>query len=1050
MTDLPALPPPWDDEKRAVHRLKSAVLNSASLSSATSNSAAPPLSPWDWPVVRELATPWLQHLREHPPSFWAMESLLQAYPLSSAQGLALMRLAEALLRIPDADTLHLLVSDQLEHGHFDHLPSDALSAHPWWEALSHRVLHLAAHMLPPHAPSSPQDHHGALVSVLERLGQQATVKATLHAVALLGRQFVVAPRIESAWQQARRESAAAEAHTAWSFDMLGEGARTWADADRYLAAYEHALNHLADQQAAGQGLSVKLSALHPRYEHRHEDDVVRQLLPRVVTLARQAAQHDLLLTLDAEESDRLGLQLKVINALLQALSDARVSPAWQGLGMAVQAYQFRAPALVQRLASLAQAHQRTLSIRLVKGAYWDGEIKRAQELGLPGYPVYTRKSHTDLAYLSCARLLLQHSPQLRPQFATHNAVTIAAVMSMARAMGVKPTQYEWQRLHGMGESTYACIREHTDAAHMAPVRVYAPVGPQRELLAYLVRRLLENGANSSFVHRLADPHVTLDELLVAPWDGTEDEAPWPEPCQAWGGPHTQAPGRDLSHPEHLRLLDEAIQNARQQAQQGRGVPPAPVPAAQASQLMAALHQAWPDWELTPWSDRIAVLERVADQLSQHLDDWAADLVIEAHKTIDDAVAEVRETIDMARYYAHQARVLAQGQSLPGPTGEDNRWLLRGRGVLVCIAPWNFPLAIFGGQVMAALVTGNAVAAKSAPQTPCIGERFVRLLQACGVPDNVLHHVPGDGLTGAALVAHPQCAGVVFTGSCDTAKRLQRSLAEGHRPIVPLIAETGGINAMIVDSSALPEQVVDAVIHSAFHSAGQRCSALRLLCLHQAVAIDMERMLSGAMQCLRLGWPHDPRTDIGPVIDQAAAERLKRWEHTLEARAAQPGSGVSLLARTPWPEPGHPPGSDGLHWVAPSAWRLPNVAALDAEHFGPILHVVHWGPGTSAPTLEALVQQINAQGFGLTMGLHTRLDTRVEAVQRLARVGNLYVNRGMTGAVVGAQPFGGQGWSGTGPKAGGPWYLQRFTTEQVVSINTTAAGGNATLLAGLTR
>ena len=385
---------------------------------------------------------------------------------------------------------------------------------------------------------------------------------------------------------------------------------------------------------------------------------------------------------------------------------------------------------------------------------------------------------------------------------------------------------------------------------------------------------------------------------------------------------------------NLRLLDEAIQNARQQAQQGRGVPPAPVPAAQASQLMAALHQAWPDWELTPWSDRIAVLERVADQLSQHLDDWAADLVIEAHKTIDDAVAEVRETIDMARYYAHQARVLAQGQQLPGPTGEVNRWLLRGRGVFVCIAPWNFPLAIFGGQVMAALVTGNAVAAKSAPQTPRIGERFIRLLQACGAPEAVLHHVPGDGLTGAALVAHPQCAGVVFTGSCDTAKRLQRSLAEGHRPIVPLIAETGGINAMIVDSSALPEQVVDAVIHSAFHSAGQRCSALRLLCLHQAVAIDMERMLSGAMQCLRLGWPHDPRTDIGPVIDQAAAERLKRWEHTLEARAAQPGSGVSLLARTPWPEPGHPPGSDGLHWVAPSAWRLPNVAALDAEHFGP--------------------------------------------------------------------------------------------------------------------
>lgn len=1040
MTDLPSLPPPWDDESRAIHRLRSAVLNSA----------ASPAPSWDWSVVRELATPWLRHLRAHPPSFWAMESLLQAYPLSSAQGLALMRLAEALLRIPDADTLQLLVSDQLEHGHFDHQSTDAHSAHPWWEAVSHRVLHLAAQMMPPHSSSASAEHHSALGSAIERLGQQATVKATLRAVTLLGRQFVLAPRIESAWQQARREVGAAGPRTAWSFDMLGEGARTWADADRYLAAYEHALNHLADQGAADQGLSVKLSALHPRYEHRHEDDVLRQLLPRVVALARHAANHDLLLTLDAEESDRLGLQLKVMSALLHALSDAGVPPAWAGLGMAVQAYQFRAPAVIQRLAGMAKAHQRTLSIRLVKGAYWDGEIKRAQELGLPGYPVYTHKSHTDLAYLSCARLMLQHSPQLRPQFATHNAVTIAAVMSMARAMGVKPTQYEWQRLHGMGESTYACIREHTDVQDMAPVRVYAPVGPQRELLAYLVRRLLENGANSSFVHRLADPEVSLDELLTAPWDPLADEQPWPAPCQAWGGPHAQAPGRDLSHPEHLRLLEEAISNARQRQQQGLVVPPPAVLPSEASQLMTALHQAWPEWELTPWSERITVLERAADQLSQHLDDWAADLVIEAHKTIDDAVAEVRETIDMARYYAHQARVMAQGQQLPGPTGEDNRWAARGRGVFVCIAPWNFPLAIFGGQVMAALVTGNAVAAKSAPQTPRIGERFIRLLQACGAPEAVLHHVPGDGLTGAALVAHPQCAGVAFTGSCDTAKRLQRSLAEGHRPIVPLIAETGGINAMIVDSSALPEQVVDAVIHSAFHSAGQRCSALRLLCLHQAVAIDMERMLIGAMQCLRLGWPHDPRTDIGPVIDQAAAERLKRWEHTLEVRAAQPGGGVSLLARTPWPDPGRPPGSDALHWVAPSAWRLPNVAALDAEHFGPILHVMHWGPGTSAPTLDALLQQINAQGFGLTMGLHTRVDARVDTVRRLARVGNLYVNRGMTGAVVGAQPFGGQGWSGTGPKAGGPWYLQRFTTEQVVSINTTAAGGNATLLAGLTR
>ena len=1056
--DSSSLPPPWDHEHRAVERLRSGLL--------------PPTGDavLDWPTVQDTAHPWLTHLRAHPPAFWAMESLLQAYPLSSSQGLALMRLAEALLRVPDADTAQLLLSDQLAHGRFTSDTVNTHGSHPWWEALSHKVLTLAARWSqaatpsPAHTPatSADDDTPGALRSVMDRLGQQATVRATLHALQLLGRQFVLATDIEAAWRDARQRSTASArdgAHTCWSFDMLGEGARTWADADRYLAAYEHALNHLSahGDAAAGQGLSIKLSALHPRLEERHGPEVIPQILPRVLPLATLAAHHGLLLTLDAEESDRLELQLRVLGALLDALSaaDQPKLQAWEGLGMAVQAYQFRAPAVIRQLVTMSQQHGRRLTVRLVKGAYWDGEIKRAQEMGLPGYPVYARKAHTDLSYLACARQLLQHTELLRPQFATHNAVTVAAVMQMARQMGVPPTLYEWQRLHGMGEATYQCIRQHTPAQQMAPVRIYAPVGPHRELLAYLVRRLLENGANSSFVHQLAEPDTSLDQLLAPPWLAPAD-APLPPPCEAWAGPYAQAPGRDLSDASQRQMVLAPLNARLALGAAALPAPPPPMPPSEAGAVMSALQQAWPAWEQRPWDDRADILERVANQLEHDLDDWAAELVLEARKTLDDAVAEVRETIDLARYYALQARHLGCAQNLPGPTGELNRWQVRGRGVFVCIAPWNFPLAIFGGQVMAALVTGNTVAAKSAPQTPRVGERLVCLLHACGVPHDALRHAAGDGQTGAALVAHPLCAGVAFTGSCDTAKRLQRSLAEGHRPIVPLLAETGGINAMIVDSTALPEQVVDTVVHSAFHSAGQRCSALRLLCVHHAVAPGIERMLAGAMQVLRVGRPEDWTTDIGPVIDADAAERLQRWERTLESRAQQAQQthhGVQLLARTPMPAAlAHDPRQAlrPLHWVAPSAWRLPDVASLSAEHFGPILHVVHWGSGTSAPSFEVLVDQINAQGYGLTMGLHTRMDGRVDKLAQRARVGNLYVNRGMTGAVVGSQPFGGQGWSGTGPKAGGPWYLTRFTTEQVVSVNTTAAGGNATLLASFTR
>ncbi|NBD22003.1 bifunctional proline dehydrogenase/L-glutamate gamma-semialdehyde dehydrogenase PutA [Aquabacterium fontiphilum] len=1043
---LPPLPDPWDDEAAAVARHLTA-LQASGLS---------------WPAVADTARPWLQTLRDHPAPFWAMEGLLQAYPLSSAQGLALMRLAEALLRIPDPQTAQCLLDDQLTRGGFAHtaLPPD--SPHPWWESLSRRVLSVVAQMA--HAGSAGHDTGSTLTALLRDLGQSVTVRATAHAVQLLGEQFVLAPQIEDAWRRARLDSEAARQHgwqTCWSFDMLGEGARTWADADRHFASYEHALNHLIDAPAvdgdgarAASGLSIKLSALHPRFEAVRAEEVVSQLTPRLRSLAVLAAHHRLLLTIDAEESDRLELQLAVLQSLLAGLAQDthEAVRSWAGLGVAVQAYQLRAPAVIARLAELARTHDRLLTVRLVKGAYWDGEIKRAQELGLPGYPVYTSKAHTDLSYLACAQQLLSEVEVLRPQFATHNAVTIAAVMHLATAAGVGPTQYEWQRLHGMGDATYAAIRAALPHEAMAPVRVYAPVGPHRDLLAYLVRRLLENGANSSFVHQMADAHTDVDAMLAPPWRDVPLPS-MPSPCDAWGDDHMVAPGRDLAHGPHRTALRDAV--AARVARSGPANPLArlALTADQIPAIMISLQAAWPDWESRGWAARADVLIQAANRMTAELDSWAAELVAEAHKTLPDAVAEVRETIDFAHYYARMAQAYAVPRGLPGPEGEHNSWQLRGRGVFVCIAPWNFPLAIFGGQVMAALLAGNAVAAKSAPQTPGVAERFVRLLHACGVPTGALVHAPGDASVGAALVAHPTCAGVAFTGSTTAAKRIQLALAAPDRPIVPLIAETGGLNAMIVDSSALPEQVVDAVMHSAFGSAGQRCSALRLLCLHEAVATPLEAMLAGALQCLRVGAPEHPATDVGPVIDEVAAGRLRAWEHTLDTWARERRREVICLARATL----HPgchvrllPDGPPRQWIVPSIWRLPTVADLDAEHFGPILHVVHWGPGTSAPTLSALIDQINARGFGLTMGLHTRVDGRIDAVARAARVGNLYVNRGMTGAVVGAQPFGGQGWSGTGPKAGGPLYLSRFATEQVISHNTAAAGGNAALLAQLTR
>ncbi|WP_110400515.1 bifunctional proline dehydrogenase/L-glutamate gamma-semialdehyde dehydrogenase PutA [Sphaerotilus hippei] len=968
----------------------------------------------DWAAVRRRAAPWVDAVRQHPPAFWAMESLLQEYPISSAEGLALMRLAEALLRVPDTATAIALTADQL--GRADFSGHGGSTAHPVLASLASQALGWSKKLLPAGSDQQP--------GLLQRLGAQTVVGATVRAIQLLGRQFVLGETIESALR--RGHGGAVPGRLLHSYDMLGEGARTDADARRYLASYQHAIEAIATSLPGGRasrpeaadGISIKLSALEPRYEASHGHRVHERLLPRVTGLMASAAAANINLTIDAEESERLELSLQVLDALMAHA--ARHHPQWGGLGLAIQAYQLRAPRMIEAVIALARRHGLRLMVRLVKGAYWDSEVKRAQELGLSGYPVHTEKDHTDLSYLCCARLMLAAPDALYPQFATHNAGTIAAIGTLAATAGVP---YELQRLHGMGEGIY---REVMKAADAPPVRVYAPVGQHRDLLAYLVRRLLENGANSSFVHQLADPQVNLDTLLRSPLQPVATMK-LALPARLYGSERPNSRGVDLNVAAERLPLVEALKVA----------PAAPVPdasVAEARAAMEALHAAQPAWNDVPLAERCAVLQRTADAMEAQLPRLVALLAHEGGKTLGDGVAEVREAVDFCRYYAAQAGQRLAPQALPGPTGERNELRLHGRGVFVCISPWNFPLAIFAGQVVAALVTGNTVAAKPAEQTPASARAFVELLHDSGLPRDALRLLAGPGETvGAALVGHPRCAGVCFTGSTAVARLIARTLAAGDGPIVPLIAETGGLNAMIVDSSALPEQVIDAVVTSAFRSAGQRCSALRLLCVHEGIADGLCEMLAGALQELQPGRPADAAqswaVDVGPVIDAEAHAHLGRHVARLEREAR-------LIGRTPLPE-----ALRDTH-IAPAAFELAQVGDLREELFGPILHVVRW-----SGDVDTLVDRINALGYGLTLGVHTRIDERALRVAERARVGNVYVNRNMIGAVVGVQPFGGEGLSGTGPKAGGPHYLYRFCGEQTLTINTAAAGGNAALLAG---
>ena len=963
----------------------------------------------DWSAVVATARPWVQAVRDKPAPFWAMESLLREYPISSAEGLALMRLADALLRVPDAATAIALTADQL--GRADFSGGAAVgSPHKLLAGLSASALGLAQRLLP-HGNQAP--------GLIDRLGAQTVVAATVRAIGLLGRQFVLGRDIGEALGESRSQRRD-QRRLRFSFDMLGEGARTDADALRYGAAYEAALQAIASAAqgngpAERDGLSIKLSALHPRYEESQIDRVMAELVPRVIRLIDVAAAADINLTIDAEESDRLDLSLAVFEVLADHV--AATAPQWSGLGLAIQSYQTRAREMIDAVAAIGRARGLRFMVRLVKGAYWDGEIKRAQELGLAGYPVFTHKHHTDISYLACARALIGHHAVILPQFATHNAGTIAALLQMAAAQPA--LRFELQRLHGMGEGVY---RELMAARPDLALRIYAPVGEHRDLLAYLVRRLLENGANSSFVHQLADSAVPVDELLHSPLQPATAPGQ-PAPAALYGPRRTNSRGVDLAVPEQRAPLLAAVAAAM--------VPSAPLANNEAvAQAMATLTTGFDAWNARPVAERAAIITRAGDLLDERLPSFCGLLVKEAGKTLGDCVAEVREAVDFCRYYAQQATDKLQPVDLPGPTGESNQLRLHGRGVFVCISPWNFPLAIFAGQVVAALVTGNAVAAKPAEQTPGVAAAFVALLHEAGVPRDALALLHGPGETvGAALVAHPATAGVCFTGSTPVARLINRALAASDGPIVPLIAETGGLNAMIVDSSALPEQVTDAVVQSAFRSAGQRCSALRLLCVHDSIADGLISMLQGALAELRMGDAAELATDVGPVIDAEAHAGLSHHVQRLQREAR-------LLARTPMD-----PRFAATH-IAPVAFEIGQVEDLRQEVFGPVLHVVRW-----QGDVAALVARINRLGYGLTLGVQTRIDSRALQIASQARVGNVYVNRNMIGAVVGVQPFGGEGLSGTGPKAGGPHYLHRFCAEQTLTINTAAAGGNAALLAG---
>ncbi len=947
----------------------------------------------EWSSILLRAKSLLGDLRAAQSDGW-VNQFLQEYRLGTEEGTALLSLAEAFLRVPDPQTADLLIADKLTdadwRAHRGQSASKLVNSATWGLVLGKAML---------------GDGDSSLRKLFARVGEPFVRQAVGAAMRLMGQVFVMGRDISEAM---RRMDARENRGFTASFDMLGEAARTKADAERYFASYASAIKAVGNGTGNAHSISIKLSALHPRYETMKAASCVPELTEILLQLCKIAASSGVALTADAEEAARLEMSLDIFEAVAKSAE----LKGWDGLGMAVQAYSKRAPSVLDWVNLLGAETGRTMQVRLVKGAYWDSEIKYAQERGLSDFPVYTRKAATDVSYLACVRKMLE-AKNIRPAFATHNALTVATILEWAG----ESRDFEFQRLHGMGEGLFEnLVREK--GYHC---RTYAPVGGHRDLLAYLVRRLLENGANSSFVHQLTDQSISEETLLANPV----------EKIMEVGGTrhHSIRLPEDLFAPERKNSggldLDDSTVLASLALEIRQPVAMPSFEEASPQDAIAAAVVGFAKWSNVPLDERANCLDRLASLLEKRRNEIIAIIVAEAKKTIPDALSEVREAIDFCRYYAARARTDLQAVELPGPTGERNVLRHESRGVWVAIAPWNFPLAIFLGQVAAALVAGNSVVAKPAPQTPQIARFAVRLAYEAGIPKDALICVTGGGEVGAELTADIRICGVVFTGSVVTAKSIARNLlADDNRPLVPLIAETGGINAMIVDSTALPEQVVRDCIISGFQSAGQRCSALRLLLLQDDIADGVVEMLQGAMDCLTLGDPADPANDIGPVIDQAAYDRLMEYRQQVSGK---------IIHSVQVPEAGL--------FVPPTLVRLDDVDALDQEHFGPIIHVARWTPGS----LQNLVAKINRMGFGLTMGLHSRIARSAEEVESLANVGNLYVNRSMIGAVVGSQPFGGEGLSGTGPKAGGPHYLYRFCAERTTSIDTTSAGGNASLL-----
>lgn len=1032
---------PLPDSSRPAHELRRAITAATRMAepdAVTRLLPAATLPPARAAQVAAHAQALIEQLRAQPASAGRqglVQGLLQEFSLSSSEGVALMCLAEALLRIPDAATRDALIRDKLRDGnwqaHLGKSPSLFVNAAAWGLMMTGKLVHTPGE----------SGLRASLNSITARGGEPLVRKGMDMAMRLMGEQFVMGESMTQALERARTLEAKG---FRYSYDMLGEAALTAADAQRYLQSYVDAI-HAIGQVAGGKsvyeapGISIKLSALHPRYSRAQRQRVMQELLPRVLQLCELARSYGIGLNIDAEEADRLELSLD----LLEPLAHAPSLTGWNGLGFVIQAYQKRCPYVIDYLIDLARRSGRRLMVRLVKGAYWDSEIKRAQVDGLADYPVYTRKHHTDVAYIACARKLLDAPAAIYPQFATHNAQTVASIESLTSTHPYSASSYEFQCLHGMGEPLYRHIVETDDKVARRPCRIYAPVGTHETLLAYLVRRLLENGANSSFVHRIADPGWPLSDLIAAPADlvlleGQKDSKSPPAaliglahprialPRQLLGPLRVNSAGIDLSDERALNSLSQTLEQTRPahiaegahaiRASQATGsaiTNPAwhqellghvfDATPLQIGLALKAAVQAQPAWSASPAELRAGLLETATDNYQAHMLPLMAQLMREAGKTAANAVSEVREAIDFLRYYAAQLRLQA-GAGLLAP----------GIGPVVCISPWNFPLAIFTGQVAAALAAGNAVLAKPAEQTPLIAQQAVHLLHQAGIAPEVLQLLPGRGETvGATLVADARVAGVLFTGSTEVARLLNQQTSARLRPDgqpVVLVAETGGQNAMVVDSSALVEQAVQDIVSSAFDSAGQRCSALRLLCVQSDCADRLLTMLHGAMQELRCGNPAELATDIGPVIDADAKAGIEKHITRLKAQGLhihQAPLSAEVAAQG--------------HFVAPTLIELPDLRLLKREVFGPVLHVLRY----QRHDLPRLMEDINALGYGLTMGLHTRIDETVQHIARTAQVGNLYVNRNMVGAVVGVQPFGGEGLSGTGPKAGGPLYLPRL-------------------------